>query len=314
MTPSTTDVVQLSVLPSSQSLNHPIILRLLIIVQKSCTRKGDHDNLLPQFTSRARLEESQKGRMKVAAAAAAAAAILLYQCTAAVAFTIQDRKGHRLSSLPPSPSLVRFGNDDRQQQHGVVLSAAVELEPEPEGGMELTARKSMPDCRMKRLRQLDIRPSKNDEGGGGGEAYEFWMTAVAEGELIKSIRAQILKDASKKANFPGFRKGQVPPYALPQIAQFAVQEGIIKTVEAAVEAFGLQSIDGSDGQVTVHEDVAAMAKGYQQGQSLPFTATFNATMAAPIEAEVDPTESNNDDDAAAATVVLDVDSVAMAED
>ena len=245
------------------------------------------------------------------------AALLLCQCTTSVAFTIiKDRKGHRLSSLPPGqPSLV-LGNDGgyhdgRLRRVVVVLSAAVELEPEPDGGVELTARKSMPDCRLKQLRKLDDGQSKKNDGGDN--AHEFWMTAIAEGELIKSIRAQILKDASKKANFPGFRKGQVPPYALPQIAQFAVQEGIIKTVEAAVEAFGLQSIDGRDGQVTVHEDVTVMAKGYQPGQSLPFTATFNATMATPVEAEDDEAEASNDEDDAA-QVILDVDSVAMAED
>jgi len=73
-------------------------------------------------------------------------------------------------------------------------------------------------------------------------------------------------------------QGQVPPYAQPQITQFAVQESIIKTVEAAVEAYGLVSLSGSDGEVNVHEDVAAIAKGYKTGDSIPFTATLNAAM------------------------------------
>jgi len=46
----------------------------------------------------------------------------------------------------------------------------------------------------------------------------------------------------------------------------------------AVEAFGLKSLDGSDGEVTVHEDVSAMSKGYKVGESLPFTATLNAAL------------------------------------
>lgn len=77
---------------------------------------------------------------------------------------------------------------------------AVGLEPEPEGGEEMVALQTVPDCRMKKMKALpDI---KSDQG----DAYEFWMTAVADSNLVKEIRTQILKDASKKANFPGFRK------------------------------------------------------------------------------------------------------------
>jgi hypothetical protein len=72
-------------------------------------------------------------------------------------------------------------------------------------------------------------------------------------------------------------QGQIPPYAQPQITQFAVQESIIKTVEAAVEAYGLLALKGSDGEVNVHEDVSALAKGYKPGDSIQFTATLNAS-------------------------------------
>lgn len=150
-----------------------------------------------------------------------------------------------------------------------MMAPVVALEPEPEGGIEITPKQSMPGCRMKELQPLS--EMKSDK-----PAYKFWMTAIAEGALIKEIRTQILKDASKKANFPGFRKGQVPPYAQPQITQFSVQESIIKTVQAVLDAYGLQSLPGSDGEVTVHEDVVAVAKSYKIGNSIPFTATINA--------------------------------------
>lgn len=84
-------------------------------------------------------------------------------------------------------------------------------------------------------------------------------------------------------------QGQVPEYAQPQITGFAVQESIIKTVQAAVDAYGLKSLSGSDGEVTVKEDVGAMAKGYQKGESLQFTATLKAAMPqaspSPVETE-----------------------------
>jgi hypothetical protein len=47
-------------------------------------------------------------------------------------------------------------------------------------------------------------------------------------------------------------------------------------VQAAVDAYGLKSLAGSDGEVNVHEDVEAIAKGYKVGDSIQFTATLNA--------------------------------------
>lgn len=150
------------------------------------------------------------------------------------------------------------------------LFMAVELKPEPEGGEEITALSTMAGSRMKNMGEN--KSLKN----GDGTVYDFWLLSEAEGNLIKEIRTQILKDASKKANFPGFRKGQIPPYAQPQITTFAVQEAVIKTVEAGVEAYGLKALPGSDGEIEVQEDVADMAKGWKTGDSLTFTTTFSA--------------------------------------
>lgn len=93
---------------------------------------------------------------------------------------------------------------------------AAELTPEPEGGEELTKiSSSLEGSRMKNM-------GADEEGEEG--VYKFWLTATADGALVKKLRVQTEKEASRKANFPGFRKGQVPPYAQPQITGFAVQE------------------------------------------------------------------------------------------
>ena len=76
-----------------------------------------------------------------------------------------------------------------------------------------------------------------------------------------------------------------------------MQEGIIQTVEAAVKAYGLQSLKGSDGEVEVLEDIPEVAKNYKVGDPVQFTATFNAM--------VDPEQqssSEDDDDAIDAEV------------
>ncbi|GAX10979.1 hypothetical protein FisN_2Lh509 [Fistulifera solaris] len=146
---------------------------------------------------------------------------------------------------------------------------AVALEPEPEGGEEVTPLKTMAGCRMKKMEELKNVKSDN------GPAYQFWMTATVDGNMIKDNHTELLKNAKKKANFPGFRKGQVPPYAMPQITQFSIQEAIIKTVEAAVDVHGLKALSGSDGQVEVKEKVEDMVKGYKLGDPIQFTAVLN---------------------------------------
>ena len=63
---------------------------------------------------------------------------------------------------------------------------------------------------------------------------------------------------------------------MPQIRGFAVQEGIIQTVQSAVDAYGLKSISGKDGEVEVLEDIPEIAKSYKLGDDIQFTATFKA--------------------------------------
>ena len=88
-------------------------------------------------------------------------------------------------------------------------------------------------------------------------------------------------------------KGQIPPYAQPQMTAFAVQEALIRTVESAVNAFGLKGLPGSDGEVTINEEVKDMCKGYNVGDNLAFTATFNAV----FDPEKAPAKSSEAEDA-----------------
>mmetsp|Transcript_11569 Transcript_11569/g.17686 ORF Transcript_11569/g.17686 Transcript_11569/m.17686 type:complete len:209 (+) Transcript_11569:105-731(+) len=161
---------------------------------------------------------------------------------------------------------------------------AAELMPEPEGGEELTkVTSSMEGSRMKNL------SAEDDEG-----VHKFWLSATADGAQIKKLRQTTEKEASKKANFPGFRKGQVPPYAQPQITMFAVQEAIIKTCEQSLEAYGLESLPGSAGEVTVNEDVKDICKGYKVGSDIAFTATYKGKFDANIHTESATEEAEED--------------------
>eukprot|EP00542_Grammatophora_oceanica_P016671 CAMPEP_0194033000 /NCGR_PEP_ID=MMETSP0009_2-20130614/5821_1 /TAXON_ID=210454 /ORGANISM="Grammatophora oceanica, Strain CCMP 410" /LENGTH=215 /DNA_ID=CAMNT_0038673599 /DNA_START=1 /DNA_END=648 /DNA_ORIENTATION=+ len=152
------------------------------------------------------------------------------------------------------------------------LFAEYEVVAEPDGGEEVDCVSTMDNTKVKQM-----SPSEgNIKGEGGEEAFKFWISTVVESSLILSLKKETMKGAKKKANFPGFRKGQIPPWAMPEIYAFSIQEALLKTIENVVSAYGLKSLPGGDGEVTVLEDVEQMVKGYKDGTSLPFTATFNA--------------------------------------
>lgn len=159
---------------------------------------------------------------------------------------------------------------------------SMELTPEPEGGTELSQIDStgMTNSRMKNMgAPVEDGKGKVAKEVDGEEVVSFWLSAEAEGSFVQKIRTKLLKEAGKNANFPGFRKGQVPPYAQPQMTMFAVQEGIIRTCESAVAAYGLNSVPDEDGgSVEVLEDIKELVKGYKLGTDVPFTARFVATV------------------------------------
>jgi hypothetical protein len=85
---------------------------------------------------------------------------------------------------------------------------------------------------------------------------------------------------------------------MPQIRNFAVEEAIIQTVKSAVDAFGLKSVPGSDGEVTVLEDIPELARGYKLGDDIQFTAKFQAVF--------DPELVSDEELASAESGVIDV--------
>ena len=174
------------------------------------------------------------------------------------------------------------------------LAGANELVPEPEGGEEIFAVKTMPGSRMKKMGEAEGLTGVREEDEESDEEptyYKYWLTAKVEGSLVQEIHSTVLKESAKKANFPGFRKGQVPPFAMPQIRGFAVQESIIRTCQSAVDAYGLKSVSGSDGEVEVLEDIPELAKSYKLGDDIEFTATFNASEDPDVEREEETIEA-----------------------
>jgi len=76
--------------------------------------------------------------------------------------------------------------------HGALSMVQVDLVPEPEGGQELIPTNTMDGTRMKLMGEADGLTS-ND-----GTVYKFWMRTIAQGELIKQFKIDILKESKKK--------------------------------------------------------------------------------------------------------------------
>jgi hypothetical protein len=89
---------------------------------------------------------------------------------------------------------------------GSTCLSMVDLVAEPEGGEELSQLKTVTGMRMKNMGAVE-----GVTGKSGGQGFNFWMTATAPGVLVKEYRTKITKDASKNANFPGFRKVRRAP-------------------------------------------------------------------------------------------------------
>ena len=183
-----------------------------------------------------------------------------------------------------------FGGDEEEESTTPTGEKKImdhDLEPEPEDGDEVAplvaggAEKAGYTIRLKDLGPVDESDDAyylNEELGR--TVHNFWMTAVADGNEIEKTRTMVLKQSSRNANFPGFRKGQIPPYAQPKMTNFALQEVLVTSCQEAITRFGVSEItEGQLGAVTFNENVDELSKKYniKSFLSVPFTANFRAT-------------------------------------
>ena len=77
--------------------------------------------------------------------------------------------------------------------------------------------------------------------------------------------------------------------------------------EESLEAYGLESLPGSAGEVTVNEDIKDICKGYKVGTDIPFTATYRGKFDSAVHAAMESAAEAADE---AEDVVVDVEAVA----
>ncbi len=72
-----------------------------------------------------------------------------------------------------------------------------------------------------------------------------------------------------------------------------------------MEAYGLESLPGSDGEVTVHEDIKDLVKGYKLGNDVAFTATYRGKFDNAVHAAME----SSSEESSSKDVVVDVEAV-----
>uniref|UniRef100_A0A7S2CEA7 Trigger factor ribosome-binding bacterial domain-containing protein n=1 Tax=Florenciella parvula TaxID=236787 RepID=A0A7S2CEA7_9STRA len=142
----------------------------------------------------------------------------------------------------------------------------------------------MPDTVVRRLDKQDMPHISLADGEG---IYEFWMSTTVPGGVTKDSMMKIEKDAAKNANFPGFKKGQIPPWAKPQLKAFCVEDAINNAILDAIESAELTALEGDDRKAEVVEDVKELTNSFKIGTPLSFTATVlcKQTLSAEAAAE-----------------------------
>jgi len=114
-------------------------------------------------------------------------------------------------------------------------------------------------------------------GGDVSGTCDFWMRTTVPGAVTQKTMSKLMGEAKKNANFPGFRKGQIPPYAMPKMVGFCLEEAVNSGMLDAVNAAGLRPLAGKDAKAEVLEDTKKLAKTFKAGTPFTFTATFKGT-------------------------------------
>ena len=76
--------------------------------------------------------------------------------------------------------------------------------------------------------------------------------------------------------------------------------------EASLEAYGLESLPGTAGEVTVIEEIADLCKGYKVGADVDFTATYRGKFDSAVHAA----EETSTEELSPENSVIDVEAVA----
>eukprot|EP00639_Heterosigma_akashiwo_P031010 CAMPEP_0194687022 /NCGR_PEP_ID=MMETSP0295-20121207/15911_1 /TAXON_ID=39354 /ORGANISM="Heterosigma akashiwo, Strain CCMP2393" /LENGTH=222 /DNA_ID=CAMNT_0039575079 /DNA_START=24 /DNA_END=693 /DNA_ORIENTATION=+ len=94
-----------------------------------------------------------------------------------------------------------------------------------------------------------------------GNIAEFQLDFEVAGKDSQKVYSEIQKQAKKNANFPGFRKGQLPAYALAELKSFTLEQVINDAILNACDYCKLDVVEeGESAKAEILEDMTDLGK------------------------------------------------------
>lgn len=101
------------------------------------------------------------------------------------------------------------------------------------------------------------------------EVAKYKLEIGIPSHYSKNKRRQTMQTMKQHANFPGFRKGSIPPYILKDLDQFVLRDSCDELLEQALTELDLSKVDGDEGEPEM--DIDAMFKAFKSGEDFTFT-------------------------------------------
>jgi len=116
-------------------------------------------------------------------------------------------------------------------------------------------------------RAVEYSVVKGDEVKGGNK-YTF--TVTVDPFMSKDSYTAIMKDFKKNAQFPGFRKGTIPPFMMGKVKQFVILDCLEKTLSDAVKDEGLTLVS-DDVKPTLDDDqTKTLTKAFKETEGFTY--------------------------------------------
>ncbi|KAJ8906354.1 hypothetical protein NDN08_002847 [Rhodosorus marinus] len=109
------------------------------------------------------------------------------------------------------------------------------------------------------------------EEGQGEVTAKYKFGLKVSGGKSKEVFQTIFGEFKKNAKFPGFRKGQVPPFMKPKIVSFALEEVLADSLTYAIESSNLKKCEGQAFVPEYDPKVNDMRKDFKPGEDLSFS-------------------------------------------
>mmetsp|Transcript_47207 Transcript_47207/g.73817 ORF Transcript_47207/g.73817 Transcript_47207/m.73817 type:complete len:193 (-) Transcript_47207:28-606(-) len=120
-----------------------------------------------------------------------------------------------------------------------------------------------------------------------GESAKYKFTVTVDGDLTKSSFGAIMRDFKKNAQFPGFRKGTIPPFMMPKVKSFVILDCLEQTLGEAVRDEGLELADDERKPTLDDDQTNTLTKEFKEGEPFQYIIEAELKPKAPAEAEAE---------------------------